>query len=59
MESCPDFRHAVKELEELLAKKESEQNIVDAMSHELHRLEEDFTLRIGALRGLIEEIKSK
>lgn len=58
MEGDPTFRAAVKELEDILQLKGTNQELADAILDELKLLEEDIALRADYLRTLVGKISA-
>ena len=55
MESSPEFREAVNELQEIVKAKRSARDNAKALLDELHQLEEDIAMRCAKLKALIGE----
>lgn len=57
MESSPEFREAVAELEVIMSTKESKHDLAAMMLDEVRQLEEEFSMHTEYLKDLIEKVR--
>jgi hypothetical protein len=58
MVSCPEFREAVAELEQILSASESKQDLVETLLKQVQQLEEEVTMHTECIRQLVEKIRT-
>lgn len=57
MESSPEFREAIAELEKIMAGKEIKHDLAARMLDEVRQLEEEFSMHTEYLKDLIEKVR--
>ena len=59
LETHPDLRKAVGELEQILAKKECKECVTETVLEELQSLEDEMTMRLEYIRELVRQLGGK